>query len=423
MGEFTKYGLSPDKIYEYFANGPGTGKLDTAQHATRQEWELEDERADLIRKQGELIRGGWQGAASEGAFGAAQPLAESAMRGAELLSQAEDLLDRQSGSFHRAANSVKPVPSKPPTMDTSNPMLPFMDFETEVTTYQSDAQHNIDVYRVYDGASEYNEKNMPPEYDTVNHAGGSISVTPGDGQPGDTGDFIEVPDGQQPRGGDEAGPYGGRRDPGSGPTDGPVPRFGGPPVSEPFPSGQQQPQQTSPSDFGPRPGGMTSPLPGGQPLPAGPTSGSPTPGPGGFVPVGFPTGGPGSTGGPGRIGSPGSTGGPGARGGFTGGPNATGEPGTAGRGPGGSRGGTLGANPGVGALAAEEAAAQRAATAAAARGSGGSGMMGAPTNAKATDKDDEHQRKVLIEADVDSVFGSDALTAPQVIGDDEYEDD
>jgi len=77
---------------------------------------------------------------------------------------------------------------------------------------------------------------------------------------------------------------------------------------------------------------------------------------------------------------------------------------------------------GAGALAAEEAAAQRAA-AAAARGSG-SGMMGAPVgNRGKGDEDEEHQRKVLIEADAEGVFGSDVLTAPQVIGDDEYEDD
>jgi hypothetical protein len=38
------------------------------------------------------------------------------------------------------------------------------------------------------------------------------------------------------------------------------------------------------------------------------------------------------------------------------------------------------------------------------------------------DEDTEHERKVLIEADAEDTFGSDVLTAPQVIGDDEYED-
>jgi hypothetical protein len=55
---------------------------------------------------------------------------------------------------------------------------------------------------------------------------------------------------------------------------------------------------------------------------------------------------------------------------------------------------------------------------------GGAGSMGAPVGAgRAKDDEDvERQRKVLTEADAEDAFGSDVLTAPQVIGDDEYED-
>jgi hypothetical protein len=38
------------------------------------------------------------------------------------------------------------------------------------------------------------------------------------------------------------------------------------------------------------------------------------------------------------------------------------------------------------------------------------------------DEDEEHERKIMIESGGEDVFGSDTLTAPQVIGDDEYED-
>jgi hypothetical protein len=50
--------------------------------------------------------------------------------------------------------------------------------------------------------------------------------------------------------------------------------------------------------------------------------------------------------------------------------------------------------------------------------------MGVPVGAARgkDDEDAEHQRKVLIEADAEDTFGSDVLTAPQVVGDDEYED-
>ena len=85
---------------------------------------------------------------------------------------------------------------------------------------------------------------------------------------------------------------------------------------------------------------------------------------------------------------------------------------------------------GAGALAAEEAAARRAAQAArraaqAAGGRPGAGPMGGAPMGGGRGKDDEdaeHERKYLIESDAEDTFGSDVLTAPQVIGDDEYED-
>jgi hypothetical protein len=50
-------------------------------------------------------------------------------------------------------------------------------------------------------------------------------------------------------------------------------------------------------------------------------------------------------------------------------------------------------------------------------------MMGGPAGGRRDQEEDqEHTRKVLIETDAESVFGSEVLTAPQVIGDDEYED-
>jgi hypothetical protein len=49
--------------------------------------------------------------------------------------------------------------------------------------------------------------------------------------------------------------------------------------------------------------------------------------------------------------------------------------------------------------------------------------MGAPAGGgRGKDEDAEHERKVLIEADPEETFGSEVLTAPQVIGDEEYED-
>lgn len=334
-------------------------------------------RATLLGRQAALLQTGWEGAASDGAAGVVRSLVDNAQVGTDQLVAAQRLMDQQSGSFHHAANSVRPVPAEPPKPDFTEMNWPFVDYEKQVTGYQGDAQHNIEVFRGYDNASEDHESGMKP-YTVVDDSGGTVTVT-------DTGDYIEVPDGgQQPRDGDRSGPFGERHDPGTGPGGGP----GGAPVGGPG-AGSQQSQQTSPSDFVPRSSGPFPGQPPGQAPGGGPSTGE-------YV-SGFPVGG--VSGGSYRVGP------------------ETGGPGSGGRGP-AIRGGL----PGAGALAAEEAAAQRAAAAAS---RGGSGVMGAtPVGSRGKgDEDEEHQRKILIESDAESLFGSDVLTAPQVIGDDEYEDD
>jgi hypothetical protein len=419
-GKLIGAGLTPHEIYVQVTGGPGSNRLNQAHDATRSEWASEDERAQLIKKLGEKIRGGWEGEASSAAFGAALPLAETAIRGADQLDMSQDLLSRQSGSFHDAANNVRPVPPQPPESNVLNDAIPFeTDLDREIKSYQADAQHNIDVFGGYDNASSYNETNMPMEYSTINHSGGTISVKPAGGDTGGDTGGDSGGDGSRPRT-SEPGNFGGPGSGGPGSSGGPGGPGGGAPVGGPVPGGStgSGPQQTSPSDV--RPGG-----PGGGIPPAGfPQSpAAQQGGPGG----GFPGGGfaPGTGGfGPGSGGS-GSGGGFGGRGGgFGGGPGGGGSAGGPGAGgSGGARG--VGPGAGAGALAAEEAAVRRGGIggAAGARGGAGMGQMGAMGGGRGQGEDDsDHERKYLVEEDGENVFGSDELTAPQVIGDDEYED-
>ena len=349
------------------------------------------------------IEGGWQGSAADGAQGAARPLADNAAEGAEYLYLAQDLLDRQTGSFHRAAASVEPIPPQP-SAEMLEQVVPFdVDTEAQTREYQQKAQHNIRVFEGYDNASNHNETYLPQQFNSTNHSGGGISVTPAD--------TLEVDD--SPRSGG----------PGSGPGNYSAPS--GDYVRNQVPTGTPVPGfETAPNDFRPAPGNQPGSHPTAPAAHQPPVTGAPPP----FVPTGGYPGGPGGStrGGPGgsgvRGGVPGEAGGRSGHGGaFGDGPvgpvGPGGGHGNAG-GPGAVRGPALG--PGGGALA-EEAAARRAAAAAAGRG--GAGMMGgAPMGAGRKDEDEEHTRKVLIEADPESTFGSEELTAPQVIGDDEYED-
>jgi hypothetical protein len=213
-------------------------------------------------------------------------------------------------------------------------------------------------------------------------------------------------------------PEPGGRPPGGGPVfpgpSGPRPGGGGPAQPPPGPTGG------TPGQAGPAPGGPGQQGPGVT-VPGSHTPVPVTPGPGGGTGSG-----PGLPGGPGlEPGSgPGRGAGPGIPGGgaaargkgagpFSGGPE---EPRRgAGRGLGG------GARFGAGGVTAAEAAAGRGV--AGARG-GGAGLGGVPLGAGTGkgDEDTEHQRPAwLVEDDPESLFGSDELTAPAVLGVDEDE--
>lgn len=390
--------LTPKQIYEELTGGPGSDTLSTAQRASYDEAERERDRARLITQIGRKIQAGWQGEAASGAFGAATPLADAALRGADDLFRAHDLLDRQSGSFHRAANSVVPVPAGPPDMEVDDFMNP-VDYEKEVRAYQADAEHNMQVFEGYDNASSHNETYAPREYPIISHSGGNLSVTNGD-----TARSGEPEAG--PSGGDagaSGSPSGGA--PNSGWSPGGGQPGGSPPGGIPGPGGTPAPgsgggQQTRPNDYVPPvapPAGYQPPAVSQSGPAGGTTGGLPA-----AVPVGGYPGGGGSAGGSagGRGGAPVSGPGP--------------------------RAGGLGAGGGAGAATPGEGARGGVSGAAGARGAGAPGAMGAAPMSGGrgkNDEDSEHDRKYLVEPDPEETFGGEVLTAPQVIGDDEYEDD
>ncbi|HEU5476011.1 MAG TPA: hypothetical protein VFV67_35750 [Actinophytocola sp.] len=214
--------------------------------------------------------------------------------------------------------------------------------------------------------------------------GGPGGTTPGGVLPGGRPPSIPVGGGSRPPG---TGPGGGG--PGGGPGEGGFPPGGGFPI-----------------------GGL--PIGGG--LPGGEDGLRPGRGPGGGPGFGPGLGGGGAgEGGGGRGVSPFGTGGGGGVDGEHGGRGL-------GRGPGGTAFGPGGSAPGAGAgaLAAEHAATGggRAGGPGAGGRAGGGMPMGGMAGARGQgDEDGEHQRpSYLVEADPDSLFGTDEMTAPPVIG-------
>lgn len=362
--------LNPHQIYLQLTNGPGAASIHEAQDAANRIHASHFERGQRIAQLADKIAAGWQGTAALAAYGAAQPLASHALARLDTLHTAQDLLGRDAESFQRARNDVRPVPPNPPESNILNDLTPWQtDLDKEIKQYQEDAQHNIAIFDAYDGASLYNETNMPQEYGILDGFDAEITVIPPPSSPAPEHD---PGTGESSRSGEAIGERG------SSETDTPLP--GGTGVVGPVPGNAA----TSPHQ-GTGPGGWTTtaapPSTSAQsPLPNQGTASGPGLGPVGGV-GGFVAGG----GGPGPVSRDGGQK-PGSRQGVGGRMGVPGE--SAGRSGGaGARG--SGPVPGVGGVVG--------------RGKGGD--------------DYEHETATYLEnPDPDETFGGDQLTAPPVIG-------
>jgi hypothetical protein len=383
------FGYSGQEIYDNFHSGRGSEGLvggativhDVAKSYTDRVHQI----ANLLAR----MEPAWQGSAAGSAQRGAGPLLVEHELSSVSLVTAQDLTNRQAGSFGDAKNAVVPMPPKP---KPANPMAMLvspaavLDFELQVDAYGKAAQHNVDVMYRYTGATDFNTTNLPSGYGTL--AGDQSGVS---GNPGpttiDVGDSSD--DDGDPSGGGVSGPGG--TGPGGPIATGPDPVTGGP-VSGGAPGPNGGPVGTTPGADTTVPGSFT-------PNPSGPSPVSPTDlgagrAPGGLVSDAGLVAGLGAEPGAGRGG--GARGGVAVpRGGVLGGPGVGAEPG--GR-----------AAPGTGTGAASGAA-----------GRGGPGMSGVPLGAGKGrgEEDTERKRPVYLEGgDPDELFDTDVLTAPSTVG-------
>src|SRR5438552_15831977 len=187
-------GLSAYEIYVQMNNGPSTGSLNQAHEVSWSEAQAEERRALQIRRIAEKTQAGWHGAAAQGAWGAAGPLAEAAKDAANKQQTTQNLLAEQSDSFYSARGSLRDVPESPPQSNVINDMIPWeTDLDRDIKKYQADSQHNIDVYSRYDEQSLNNEEAFPLDYAAPADPGGSVAVTPPSSTPGGSPSHVAPP--------------------------------------------------------------------------------------------------------------------------------------------------------------------------------------------------------------------------------------
>ena len=368
----------------------------------------------------------WEGDAAENAFGYFNQMSTWADSNATNAQLASEATYAQSNAAESAKNSMpEPVETNGLMKDfgsavKDNPLNPIGAFNQAMETREkADAAHQeaVQVMNTYDqnlyqAASKQPAFSQPPTFSAG--AGDKGGIGGGSG-------VIDIPGG--PSDSTSAAGYSG------GPSGGPsVPGGGGPGNVSSLPGGGGgTPPGVAPA---PMPGRATGQgqLPGTGPAANTPAARMPAPGAGpggsGFGPMGpvGPMGGStagGSTPYSSKLGRPAAAGGFGPTGGGSG--SAAGAAkgmgaGAAGgaAGPGGASGA---AKPGMGGAAPGAAA---AAGGAGARGGAGGGMMGGAGAGRGNQQggeDEEHQRPSwLVEADPDSLFGTDERTAPPVIG-------
>lgn len=378
MGE-----LTGREIYDNFHDGRGPERLSESAAMVRQ---ASGDCADIAKEIHGLalaMEDMWQGDAADGGQRGARPMLIEHEKASHELGTAQDLTDRQAGSFTEARNRVVPVPPEPtevtPWQLAANDGL-MVTYLQARHAHNTAAQNNVDVMTGYSGASAYNTDGLPTSYGSLVDDESGVAI----GQP-DTIDSESFDDGR--RGGGEPG----NREPGSGPpgSSSPWPGTGDPGGARPPVPGDAG--ATTPESFTPMPAGTASGGPPGN-LDPGQTPGR---GPGGSpvplssVPFGGTESGRGSS--TGRGGSPGA------------GAGGAGQRGVA---PGGSapRGG-----------AAEPAGARPGSVGG---GRGGTGLGGVPMGGgRGRDEDNERRTPAYLEGgDPDDLFDTDQLTAPSSIG-------
>jgi hypothetical protein len=426
--------IDAHQIWKKINEGPGSGSLHNGAVTASTLHDRYSDRLSRIEQLSREMESAWTGDAGAAANTGAEPLLVWTEDSMQNLEYSKSGMSGQAQAFDVVLPKVQEVPEKPPESGFLNDVTPWeTDTDRAIADYNARAQANVDAFNAYFQASQQNAEQMPT-YNEVDGEFGDISVddSGGDDDGKGGGDRNAPPGGTPP--GTSLPPPGSNIPPG-----GTVPPGGGgiPPGGGSVPPGGDVPggNWNVPGDGGriPGPGGF----PGGGDYTPGENyrppnwdstgSSSYTPpsskvpsaefAPGSHIPGSGFGGGAGGGGGFGPGGGAGSMGGVGAVGGAFG-PGGSGATGGFGPGGGSGSGSASGAvPPGGGAGAARGGAAAAGAAGAAGRGMGGmmGGMGGAGRGGQGSD-DDEHQSKYLIQEDGNSLFGTDELTAPPVIG-------
>jgi hypothetical protein len=391
--------------YNHMHNPGSTASLDSAHEATTALQTSYANLADALTKSQSSMNNFWQGKGSDSAQTGLSPLINNSKDSAEKLGTSAESLRSLSVAFTETKNKMIPLGDRPTADGLFNTeFLDSGDYIHARDAWDAKAQQNVDAYQLYRTAAQEYTQSMPTNYPSVTDAAGQAATAPNSADPNvSTGGSHSSPQSsssgmqQMPGGGNPANLAAYTRSTAGASTGTASSNLN----SRPNPI--LSPQTTTPGGY--QSAGRSSSS-AGQSGNIGGSGGSSNDlsALGGFGPVG--------SGGGAAVGGYGGSGGGGAGAAKFGGAASGGTPGE----------NALGSGKGSGAVAPGESAMARGGTAAAGvsgRGTTGPGSMmpGAGMGRGQGGGNETHDRKILLsDGEPDSLFGSDQLTAPPVIG-------
>jgi uncharacterized protein YukE len=399
------------QIYAQMHGGPGTGP---AQRAADKASQLESAYAGIearLKKVGETLGESWTGASADAAQAAGNPINQAMIQMQDALRQADHSLSNQVYQFNLNKGQLKNMPEQKPDTNFWDDATPWdTDTEDAVNSYNKEEQHNRNVYKEFQSASNTNRSELPKQFPGVTADTLNVEVINTGGDDG-TDKTSNIGTAGRPTGntgtgfpsspGSPQGPSGAWTEPGSitGGNDTTTSQAVGGDVNSP----------------------LRTELPGGGKPPVGsvierpPNTGIP--------PIGVPVGPVGTGRGPGGSGGGKLGGGPGGgAGGKVGGGSAAGRggiggvgtgSGTSGQQPGGKAGvfGGMGESANAGARGGAAGAAGRA-------GAAGMGGMGGHGQKGQGEDDLEHKSAdyLVTEENTNEIIGDMPMVAPPTIG-------
>lgn len=160
--------LTAHDIYQRIRSGHGTATLDAACSASTKLAERYDRRTTQIMNLTQKMDAAWQGAASDSAQSALQPLVRAFQDAYLPLEASKDALDGQTHAFYEAFRNVEDISAQAPTSSLLDDLNPFAtDTDRAITDYTHKASKNVAVYQSYSTQSADNGARMPIPYPLI----------------------------------------------------------------------------------------------------------------------------------------------------------------------------------------------------------------------------------------------------------------